>query len=125
MNWGNLIAVACGGALGALLRYGAGAMLAGRAFPWATLAVNVSGSLAFGFFAIWLSERWPLAAELRAFVLVGVLGAFTTFSTFSWETVALLREGDVPGGLVNMAANLALCLVAVIAGAWLARQLLN
>lgn len=120
---GNLLAVAGGGALGAVMRYGAGLALGGRGgLPWATLLVNVSGSLAFGFLAVWLSERLPLANELRAFLLVGVLGAFTTFSTFSWETVALLQQGEPMRALANAAANLFLCLLAVAAGAGLARH---
>lgn len=122
---GNLLAVAGGGAIGALMRYGVGIAFAGRGgFPWATLIVNVSGSLAFGFLAIWLSERLPLANELRAFVLVGVLGAFTTFSTFSWETVALLQQGDSLRALLNMAANIFLCVLGAALGIWLAKQLL-
>lgn len=121
---GNLLAIAGGGAIGALLRYGVALSLAGRTgFPWATLAVNVSGSLLFGFLAIWLSERLPLAVELRAFLLVGVLGAFTTFSTFSWETLALLQEGGFARAGANLFANVVLCLAAAAAGMWLARQL--
>lgn len=121
---GNLLAVAGGGAIGALLRFGVAAGLARAAFPWATLIVNVSGSLAFGLLAVWLSERLPLAAELRAFLLVGVLGAFTTFSAFSWETFALLQQEQFARAGMNVLANVALCLLAVAAGAWLARQLI-
>jgi len=122
---GNLLAVASGGALGAMLRYGVGLSLAGRSgFPWATLAINVSGSLLFGFFALWLSERLPMANEVRAFVLVGVLGAFTTFSTFSWETLALLQQGEMTRAAVNVLTNVLLCIVAAAAGIWLARQFL-
>lgn len=120
------LAVAVGGAIGATLRYasalGINAWLK-PSFPYATLFVNVSGSLAFGFLAIWLSERWPMAADIRAFVLVGVLGAFTTFSTFSWETVALLQEGDIARAAGNMLASVLLCVVAAFAGVMLARQL--
>lgn len=121
---GHLLAIAGGGAIGAVLRYGVALSVAGRGgFPWATLAVNVSGSLMFGFLAIWLSERLPLALEMRAFLLVGVLGAFTTFSTFSWETLALLQEGALARAGLNVLANLILCVLAVAAGVWLARQL--
>ncbi|HEX6929842.1 MAG TPA: fluoride efflux transporter CrcB [Gammaproteobacteria bacterium] len=120
--WSTLFAVASGGAIGATLRYGAMLALGRGSFPWATLLVNVSGSLLFGFLAIWLSERWPQAAELRAFWLVGVLGAFTTFSTFSWETVALLQEGEMARAGVNILASISLCVVAAALGMWLARQ---
>ncbi len=121
----NLLAVAGGGAIGAVLRYGVALGLAGRAtFPWATLAVNVTGSLAFGFLAIWLGERLPMAAELRAFLLVGVLGAFTTFSAFSWETLALLQNGEMARAGMNVIANVTACIIAAAAGVWLARQLI-
>lgn len=121
---GNLLAIAGGGAVGALLRYGVALSLAGRSgFPWATLAVNVSGSLLFGFLAVWLSERLPLAVELRAFLLVGMLGAFTTFSAFSWETLALLQEGAFVRAGTNVFASVILCVLAAAAGVWLARQL--
>jgi len=121
--WGNLFAVAAGGAIGAVMRYGVGNVLAARAgFPLATLAVNVTGCLLFGFLALWMSERLPMAVELRAFLLVGVLGAFTTFSAFSGETLLLLQQGDATRALVNVFANVALCLLAAAAGFWLARQ---
>lgn len=120
---GNVLVVAAGGAIGAVMRYGVNAGFAGRAaFPWATLAVNISGSLLFGFLAIWLSERLPMAAELRAFALVGVLGAFTTFSTFSFETLALLQEGAIARAAANALASVVLCVLAAAAGVWLARQ---
>lgn len=124
--WGNILVVAAGGAIGAVLRYGA-VIAFGRGafpgtFPWATLLVNVSGSLLFGFFAIWLSERLPLAMELRAFLLIGVLGAFTTFSTFSWETLVLLQEGEMARAGMNMLASVLLCVIGAACGVWLARQ---
>ncbi len=120
--WGNVLVVAAGGAIGAAFRYAVMLAVGRGAFPWATLLVNVSGSLLFGFLAIWLSARWPLAAELRAFLLVGVLGAFTTFSTFSWETLGLLQEGEITRAGVNMLASVALCVLAAAAGMWLGRQ---
>lgn len=121
--FGNLVAIATGGALGAIMRYGVGLALAGRgAFPWATLSVNVIGSLLFGFLAIWLSERFPAAHELRAFLLVGVLGAFTTFSAFSWETLQLFEQGDMLRATLNIISSVMLCVIAAAAGIWLARQ---
>ncbi|HEX7030560.1 MAG TPA: fluoride efflux transporter CrcB [Gammaproteobacteria bacterium] len=120
--WGNVLVVAAGGAIGAAFRYAVMLAFGRGTFPWTTLLVNVSGSLLFGFLAIWLSARWPLAAELRAFLLVGVLGAFTTFSTFSWETLGLLQEGEITRAAVNMLASVALCVLAAAAGMWLGRQ---
>lgn len=121
----NVLAVAAGGALGAVLRYGVGLGLAGRSgFPWATLTVNVVGSLLFGFLAIWLSEKLPAANELRAFLLVGVIGAFTTFSAFSWETLVLFEQGDMFRATLNIVGSVMLCVIAAAAGVWLARLIL-
>lgn len=115
--------VAAGGAFGAVARYGLALGLDRTVFPWSTLIVNVSGSLLFGFLAIYLSERLPFAADLRAFLLVGVLGGFTTFSTFSWETIALLESGAVGRAGASIVLNVFLCLIAAAAGIWLARQI--
>ena len=121
----NVLAAAAGGALGAVLRYGVGLGMAGRSgFPWATLSVNVAGSLLFGLLIVWLNERVPAANELRVFLLVGVLGAFTTFSTFSWETLVLLEQGAMLRATMNIVGSVMLCVIAAAAGAWLARQIL-
>lgn len=121
----NVLVVAAGGALGAVLRYGVSLGLAGRSgFPWATLSVNVVGSLLFGLLIVWLNERMPAANELRAFLLVGVLGAFTTFSTFSWETLALFEQGAMLRATMNIVGSVMLCVIAAAAGVWLARQIL-
>lgn len=121
----NVLAVAAGGALGAVLRYGVGLGLAGRSgFPWATLSVNVAGSLLFGLLIVWLNERMPAANELRVFMLVGVLGAFTTFSTFSWETLVLFEQGAMLRATMNIVGSVMLCVIAAAAGVWLARQIL-
>lgn len=121
----NVLAVAAGGALGAVLRYGVGLGLASRSgFPWATLSVNVVGSLLFGLLIVWLNERLPAASELRVFLLVGVLGAFTTFSTFSWETLVLFEQGAMLRATMNIVGSVMLCVIAAAAGVWLARQIL-
>lgn len=121
MRW---IAVAAGGALGALLRYGLSGWVhrfAGTRFPWGTLAVNAIGSFLLGLgMATALShaggEAWG-----RHFWAIGVLGAFTTYSTFSYETLALLEAGDFAGGAANVALNLVLGLGAAFAGLALGR----
>lgn len=90
-----LLYIALGGAAGALARYGLGGWVQDRAgfgFPWGTLVVNVLGCLLIGLAMRYL-EAVRLAPEVRALVTVGVLGAFTTFSTFSYETVALIEDG--------------------------------
>jgi CrcB protein len=117
---------AAGGAAGALLRFGISTgtyNLLGRQFPYGTLVVNVLGSLLMGILFVLLSERLALGAEWRAGLLVGMLGAFTTFSTFSFETIALLEEGRWLGATTNVAASVLLCLAATWIGLSLARQL--
>ncbi|HUS24155.1 MAG TPA: fluoride efflux transporter CrcB [Candidatus Binatia bacterium] len=116
------LAVAAGGATGSMTRYGVGLLLARvTGFPWATLAVNVTGAFAAGLlYAVWLSRAAP---EWRALLLVGFLGGFTTFSAFSLETLLLLQQGQPARALANVALNVALCLLACGAGLSLGRTL--
>lgn len=122
----QVLAIAGGGALGAVLRYWISTAvyaMAGRGFPYGTLAVNVLGSLLMGFLYIWLLERSLESAAVRAFLLVGLLGAFTTFSTFSIETLLLMEGGQLVRALMNMLISLVLCITAAGVGVILARQL--
>lgn len=119
--------VAVGGAAGAVARYGLGGWIQDRAgfgFPWGTLVVNVLGCLLIGF-AIRYLEATRLPAELRALVGVGVLGAFTTFSTFSYETVGLLEEGAWGRAAAYSLGSLLLGIVAVYLGVSISRFLLH
>ena len=112
--------------MGAILRYGASIgiySLFGRGFPYGTLFVNVFGSLLMGVLTVMLLERLDIGAEWRAAVLVGLLGSFTTFSTFSIETLYLLEQGESMRAVVNMVLSVLLCLVAVWFGVLLGRQL--
>ena len=113
----RVLAIAAGGAVGAVLRYwvssGTHALL-GRGFPYGTLVVNVLGSFAIGFLFVLFLERMALRGEWRAGILIGVLGAFTTFSTFSIETLNLLEDGAHLKASLNVALSIALCL----GGAW-------
>jgi CrcB protein len=112
-----------GGATGALLRYlvtvGSDRYL-GESFPWGTLLVNLAGCFAIGY-AWALFERTPFGPELRLFLFTGVLGAFTTFSTYGLESIELMRSGRVELGLLNMGLNNLLGLALVMAGFWLAQ----
>lgn len=122
----QLLAIAGGGALGALLRFGMSSAvyrILGREFPYGTLAVNVLGSLLMGFLFVVMVERLVVSAEWRAALLVGLLGAFTTFSTFSFETLALFENGEPVKAIANITLSVVLCLTATWLGLTLGRQL--
>ena len=122
----QVLAIAGGGAVGALLRYWVSSgvyLLAGRDFPYGTLVVNVLGSLLMGFLYIWLLERTLGGVAMRAFVLIGLLGAFTTFSTFSMETLNLMEAGHIGRAILNTLMSVVLCIGAAALGVMLARQL--
>ncbi|MBT8126630.1 MAG: fluoride efflux transporter CrcB [Gammaproteobacteria bacterium] len=122
----TLVLIAVGGAIGAVLRYGASTgvySLLGRGFPYGTLFVNVAGSLLIGVLSVVMLERFDIAPEWRAAVLVGVLGSFTTFSTFSIETLMLLEQGDVVRAATNVVLSVLICLIAVWFGVSLGRQI--
>lgn len=118
-----LAVVALGGGLGAIARYGLGrAWPAGPGgFPWATFAVNVLGCFAIGVLMVLITDVWVAHRLVRPFLGVGVLGGFTTFSTYANETRALLRPGTVPLAFGYLAGTLIAALLAVVAGAWIAR----
>jgi len=122
----QVIAIAVGGAFGSVLRYGLSTWvhtLVGRGFPYGTLAGNVLGCLAMGVLFVLLVERMGESAVWRAGLLIGVLGGFTTFSTFSIETFNLIEQGAMAKAAGNMAASLILCVGATWLGVILARQL--
>lgn len=113
--------VALGGALGSVFRYmlsNAVARFAGEAMPWGTLLVNVIGSFVIGWFAIASISGGRVAAtpEFRTFVMVGVCGGFTTFSSFSLQTLALFEDGEPLRASANILLSVALCLASVWLG---------
>jgi len=114
----QLVYIAAGGATGALMRYwmsnGVYALL-GRGFPYGTLTVNVVGSLLMGFFYVFMIERMDVSVEWRAALMIGLLGAFTTFSTFSIETLNLLESGEQLKAALNILLSVTLCII----GCWL------
>jgi CrcB protein len=121
----QVLAIAAGGAIGALLRYWVSTAVQNRTtsvFPYGTLTVNVIGSLLIGFLYIWLIERLAVGPAVRAFMLIGVLGAFTTFSTFSMETLNLMESGHLGKALVNMLVSVIVCTGAAGLGVLAARQ---
>lgn len=122
----QVLAIAGGGALGALGRYwmsGGVYRLLGTGFPWGTLTVNVVGSFLMGLLVVLFLERLAVGPEWRAAVLVGFLGAFTTFSTFSIETLTLIEEGFMAKALLNVLASVLACVLACWAGILLGRSL--
>ena len=122
----GIAAIAAGGALGALLRSWVSSgvyALAGRGFPWGTLVVNVAGSLVMGFLVVVLMERMAGGSLTRAFLLIGLLGAFTTFSTFSMETINLIEAGHIGKALANALFSVVLCVAAAGLGVLMGRQL--
>lgn len=119
------LVIGVAGALGAVSRYyGSGFVspLTGDSLPLGTLAVNVLGSFALGFLLVWAQSR-ATSEQLRNFVGVGFLGSFTTFSTFSWETVELARAGEVWRAGGYAVGSLVAGLIAVLLGAALATAL--
>ncbi|MCG7529837.1 fluoride efflux transporter CrcB [Psychrobium sp. MM17-31] len=117
----NLLMIAAGGALGAISRYGLSQLainVFGKGFPFGTLIANFVGSLLMGLlFALIESES--LMPQAKIALGVGFLGAFTTFSTFSLDTVLMIQAGDIQKAILNVLGNLVLCLTAVFIGLWL------
>lgn len=124
--WQSL-AVAAGGALGSLGRFWAGMWLApvSGSLPVGTIAINVAGSFAISFFGtLTLGHgKYPAPELLRVFFMVGVCGGFTTFSSFSLQTLDLLRAGATGRAMLNVAVSVTLCLASVALGHVLATQL--
>jgi CrcB protein len=127
----SYVLIAIGGALGSVARYWCSLVIAakaGGAFPWGTIAVNVIGSCLIGVAmgALEPGSRWPAAQQTRDFVnqffMIGVLGGFTTFSSFSLQTLSLLREHLWWQAGANVMLSVALCLIAVAIGYWLATR---
>lgn len=122
----RILLIAAGGAAGALLRYwvqNSVHSLLGREFPFGTLVVNVVGSFLVGFLYAYLVERIGISQELRLALIVGLLGAFTTFSAFSLDTLVLFENGHSLRAAVNVMASVILCLVGCWLGLIIGRQI--
>ncbi len=120
----KLVGLCVAGACGTLARYGLASLLQrGRhaGFPWGTLAVNVLGCFLFGL--IWTStqQRFVINSDTRTIILVGFLGAFTTFSSFQFETAQMLEHAEWLMAGLNLGGSLALGFGAYLLGAWVAR----
>lgn len=121
-----ILAVALGSAAGGVARFLLSAWIEQHttsSFPYATLLVNLSGSLLLGFLATWTYETAGVPADMRALLTTGLCGGFTTFSTFSLETVALAEEGTLGRAALYVAASVCLCVIGAYGGVLGARQL--
>lgn len=121
----NYVWIAIGGALGTTGRYwlsGIVARLIGETFPWGTLVINVTGSFIIGFFGTLTGPdgRLFVGSAARQFVMVGICGGYTTFSSFSLQTLNLMNDGEWADAGANIALSVVLCLIGVWAGEMLA-----
>lgn len=123
----RILVLSLGGALGVNARYWLGVLMgrwAGPRFPWATVAINVSGSFAIGLGAVVLAARWP-GVSARLFVVTGFLGGYTTFSTFAFESLTLWERGDRALSAANTFGSVAAGLAAVVLGVALGRAIVG
>jgi len=118
-NIAEIIYIGCGGFFGAVSRFlvsGYANKLCGKGFPYGTLTVNVAGSFLLGMISFLAISRDMMSDNVRVMITVGFLGAFTTFSTFSYETFNLIKEGSYYLSLMNIVTNILICLAAVALG---------
>ena len=120
----NALYIFVGGGLGSLARWGVSGLVAskmGEAFPWGTIIVNVSGSFVIGLFAALTGPegRWLAPATLRDFIMIGLCGGYTTFSSFSLQTLSLANDGE----WIKAGANALLSLTLCLSGVWLGHTL--
>ena len=120
----QVLLIGCGGFIGTIARYGVATMayrLLGASFPYGTLTVNILGCLLIGFVFIAAEERDMIARSTRLFLTIGILGGFTTFSSFGYETLTLLRLGNIFPAALYVFASVVTGLAAVWLGGVLAR----
>ncbi len=124
----TILAIASGGALGAVMRYGVNVSartLFGLDFPWATLIVNVTGSFAMGLLIALFAHFWNPSETLRVFLVTGLLGAFTTFSTFSLDVATLWERSNYIASIAYMGSSVILSIGALFAGLALVRGFIS
>jgi CrcB protein len=123
----RLFVIGLGGAIGSILRYVMGGLdyrYSNGVFPISTLVVNVTGSLAIGF--LWGTlDRFDISSNVRMFIFIGILGGYTTFSTFSLETFNLIRDGEYRIALLNIIFSAILSVAAVFLGYFSSKTLIN
>lgn len=122
----NILLVAVGGAIGSVARYLVGlcaTRLAGPNFPFGTLTVNVAGAFAIGLLVEMIARRFGASAEIRVFIVTGILGGFTTWSSFTLDTMVLFERGEIGLSALYLLASLLVSFAAVFAGLALGRAL--
>ncbi len=126
MSFTSCLIVMAGGALGTLARYliSLAALPISQSLPWGTIIINIVGSFIIGLFGtLTLAHgRYPVSENVRLFVMIGVCGGFTTFSSFSLQTLDLLRNGAVVRAAINVVGSVVLCVLAVALGYYIAAQ---
>ena len=126
IEWRPYLWVSLGGLLGVNLRYFLSRIItrfSDAAFPYGTLVINVTGSLVLGFFLVWTTERVLADPRWRLLVAIGFCGSYTTFSGYAYETMSYFEQGHWTLFATNILANNVLCLVAILAGAMIARAI--
>lgn len=126
MQWGLLVAIAVGGGLGSLARHFLSTgiyAVTGTGFPWGIFVVNVLGGFVMGLIVELGALKIDMSLETRAFLTTGILGGFTTFSTFSLDTALLIERGDWLSAALYMVGSVALSVGALFGGLWLVRAL--
>ena len=127
MSFINCLVVMAGGAVGTLLRYVLSvlALPLSRDLPWGTIFINIAGSFLIGLFGTLTlaNGRYPVPEGVRLFVMIGICGGFTTFSSFSLQTLDLLRTGALVRAAANIVLSVALCVAAVAVGHLIASRL--
>ena len=120
----RVLLIGSGGFIGAVLRYvisGLSVKYLGASFPYGTLIVNIIGAFLIGFIMEASLNLWPISLEFRMFLTVGILGGFTTFSTFSYETVSFIGNGSYLLASLNVIFNIFLCIMGTLLGRYLAQ----
>lgn len=124
MQFGIILAVALGGAAGSLARYATAGFIQDAAwpgFPWGIFVVNITGGFIMGALTELMALKWSVTPELRAFLTVGVLGGYTTFSTFSLDSALLIERGDYMSAALYIAGSALLSVLALFLGLWVVR----